>query len=156
MNIKSNYYGDVRFCFAFLTFVLTSAFTCAWRDFTVRVGETPLLWLQLAFWSERSNSLKQKVAGVRLRVVVFGRELFHHTVLPITTWHWNYKHPWRRKAFGWFLNRWSNLVWKFATRFVDRRYNAAGKLWREQCHQDYTNRTGRFVGANGNQLLEYR
>jgi len=157
MNLLTfNWYGDMRLKLLGLVFTLTSAFTCAWRDFTVHAGEFCLLWVQLSFWNERSGSLKQKVAGIRLRVCILKFELFHYTILPLTNWHWHYRYPWRRKTLGWLLNPWNAFVWKVATRFVDRRYNAAGKLWRAHCDENYKNKTGKFVGIVGNQLLEYR
>lgn len=145
----TNYYGDVRirlFCFVL---TLSSAFTCAWRDLNVHIGKYSVLWLQLSFWSERSNSLKQEVAGIRLRVCVGKYTLFHHTILPLTNWHWHYKYPWRRKAFGWFLNRWNRFVWFVAKHFVDRRYS---QVWERFKKVD----ANRWAGLSGVALSQFK
>lgn len=148
MNIKSNYYGDTQWRLLGFVIVLTSAFTCAWRDLTIHVGKLSLLWLQLSFWNERSGSLKVKCAGIRLRVCIFERQVFHHTILPLTNWAWHWQHPWRRKYLGWFFNSYTQLVWKISKRFVDRRYD---KKWEQMKAKDT-----RWAGITGNQLLEYR
>jgi hypothetical protein len=145
MNIlTSNYYGDIRVGLFGLMLTLTSAFTCAWRDLTIHIGKFDVLWLQLSFWDSPSYSIKPKYAGVRLRVVVSGRGLFHHTILPLFRWHWC------RKAYiGRVLSRWNQLVWWFAKTFVDRRYS---KLWDAYTKQN----RNRWAGKSGNELLEFK
>lgn len=144
MTILSNYYGDLRVRFLCLIFTLTSAFTCAWRDFTVHAGERSLLWVQLSFWNEPSPSLKQKLAGVRLRVCILGREWFHFTALPLVPFMRYYKKPWNKPAC-----LYNSFVWWFARNVVDRRYS---KLWEAYKHIN----ANRWAGVRGNDLLEFK
>lgn len=144
MTILSNYYGDLRVRFLCFILTLSSGFTCAWRDLTIHAGKRSMLWVQLSFWSESSPSLKQRLAGVRLRVCIFGRELLHFTILPLVPFMRYYRKPWNKPAC--LYNR---FVWWFAVNVVDRRYS---KLW-EAYKQINANR---WAGVRGNDLLEFK
>jgi hypothetical protein len=143
-TISTNYYGDLRVRVLCFILTLSSAFTCAWRDLTLHVGNVCALWVQLHFWNESSPSLKQKLAGVRLRVCVLKWELFHFTILPLVPFSIYYKKPWAKPAS--FYNC---FVWWFAKNYVDRRYS---KLW----EQFKTVDAHRWAGVTGNALLEFK